>query len=633
MARFNILFVLAFILYSFQTTEASKRPHIVIAVVDDMGFADMGYQSTNKSNAAYTPVLDDLAHKGVRLQNFYTHPICSPARTALMTGRYALRVGMGSVPITLSSRYGMPLDEVTLADRFKASGYSTNLVGKWHLGASRWEYTPLYRGFDSFYGILAGAGHHFRHIHGDRGGKVRDLWRAEGPVSRDIPANGTVYRLQGDETGYSSDIYAREAVGVIRRYAQATPADAQDDSPLLLVLTFQAPHGPKMAPQEYIDMNAHVVDDARRLHCAMVTSIDVAMKKIVQELKDNGMWDNTAMVFFSDNGGPTHEGAVNFPFKGTKNTLWEGGVHVPAFLSGGIVERSPMGSKAYPGLVHVSDVMPTLVAGAAALPLVTPPSRPLDGINLWHNILYGQGQDRDEVILDMTSHTPVHWLKRLTIFCMINPTFYRRGAMRRGDLKLIVGSPGPIHDDGDITPNKSIYLFNVTADPSESVNLASRPEYTQLIRNMSQVLREYEYEMYEAGRWPLLSDALGPNTYLVDALYVMFYNMINGEFAGWCGDKCLYPREFNWLTSTSHINHDALPASDAKWNPHFHGASSVDSSSDSPANLITHDHHHQDSDLSSCGSSVESSHHASCGDRSGSSCSGEHSQQACLQDE
>jgi arylsulfatase A-like enzyme len=394
----------------------APRPHILYILADDLGFADVGFHGSDIK----TPHLDRLAAGGARLGQFYTQPLCTPTRAALMTGRYPLRYGLQVGVIPSGASYGLATDEFLLPQALREVGYRTALVGKWHLGHADKAYWPRQRGFDSFYGPLVGEIDHFKHeAHG-----VTDWYRNNELVK---------------EEGYDTDLFGAEAVHLIGGHDPKTP--------LFLYLAFTAPHTPFQAPQHYLDLYAHIADPSRRAYAAMITAMDEQIGKVVDALEARGMRRDTLIVFHSDNGGTRNkmfvgEGAVagelparNTPYRDGKGSLYEGGTRVVA-LANWPGRIAPGQSD---GVMHVVDMLPTL-ARLAGADLAR--SKPLDGQDVWQALSAGQA-GRGGVVYN------------------VEPT---QGAVRDGKWKLVWHV---------VLPPK-VELFDLDADPSEKTDLAAR---------------------------------------------------------------------------------------------------------------------------------------------------------------
>jgi arylsulfatase A-like enzyme len=366
----------------------------------------------------------------MELTQFYTQPLCTPTRAALLTGRYPLRYGLQTGVIPSGSTYGLPTDEWLLPQALKDAGYRTALVGKWHLGHGKREFWPRQRGFDSFYGPLVGEIDHFKHTaHG-----VVDWYRDN-------------TRLE--EPGYDTTLFGDAAVRLIERH--------DGKAPLFLYLAFTAPHTPYQAPQSYLDRYGHIADPARRAYAAQITAMDEEIGRVVAALDKAGMRDDTLIVFHSDNGGTRSkmfagEGAVkgdlppnNGPYRDGKGTLYEGGTRVVALANWpGRVEAGKA-----PGPVHITDIYPTLLglAGASAAK-----AKPLDGVDAWPVLSAGKPSSRTEVVYN------------------VEPS---QAAVRQGDWKLhwLVALPPRVE------------LFDLSKDPYETTNLADKePERVKALQ-------------------------------------------------------------------------------------------------------------------------------------------------------
>ncbi len=394
----------------------TKKPNIIYILADDLGWKDVGFNGSDIK----TPHIDKLAATGVRFEQFYAEPMCTPTRAALMTGRYPLRYGLQTGVIPSGGKYGLALDEWIMPQMLKEAGYTTALVGKWHLGHFDPKYWPRQRGFDHFYGAMVGEIDHFKHqAHGI------DDWYRDNKVVK--------------EPGYDTTLFGKEAARLIERQ------DAQ--KPLFMYLAFTAPHTPYQAPQEYLDRYPNIADPSRRAYAAMISAMDDEVGRVIQALEKRGMRENTLIVFHSDNGGTRNamfagesevKGALppdNGPYRDGKGTLYEGGTRVcalanwPAGIKPGVVG----------GMVHVVDMYPTL----AALAQTTPgKAKPLDGVDLRQTLTSAAPSPRQEIVYN------------------IEPF---RAAVRQGGWKLKVTAllPGQIE------------LFDLGQDVSETTNRAA----------------------------------------------------------------------------------------------------------------------------------------------------------------
>jgi arylsulfatase A-like enzyme len=350
---------------------AAPQPNVIIILADDLGWRDVGFHGSE----IRTPNIDRLASNGIEFSRFYSNPVCSPTRSALMTGRSAMRLGVMYSVIRPWLDYGVPVQEHFMPESFRAAGYQTAITGKWHLGHSRVAYMPNSRGFDHAYGHVNGAIDYFTHV---RDGGLD--WHRNGKSVR--------------EEGYSTDLIAAEASRFIR--------NRKPQRPFFLYVPFNAPHTPLQAPPDRIERYAPIADKRRRTFAAMVDSMDAGVGTILRTLEEQKVADNTIVLFFSDNGGPVAQAARNTPLRGAKGTCWEGGLRVPAILSWP-GRLKPGTSKQ---VIAAIDVFPTL-AGAAG---VRPANKlPFDGKDLWTNIAAGRAEPREDLFFAVEAGNTVHY--------------------------------------------------------------------------------------------------------------------------------------------------------------------------------------------------------------------------------
>jgi len=436
----------ALILFCGSASAAAQKPNIVYIIADDLGWKDVGYHGSDIK----TPTIDKLATSGVRLEQFYAQPFCTPSRATLMTGRYPFRYGLQTAVIPASSSlgtYGLPLDEYTLPQMLKDAGYRTALVGKWHLGHADQKYWPKQRGFDSQYGMLIGEADYFTHqVEG-----VEDWYRDNKPLH---------------EEGYATTLFGNEAVKLIQGHDRKTP--------LFLYLAFNAPHTPYQAPQEYLDRYKNAGDAARVAYAASITAMDDQIARVLKALEKNRMRDNTLIFFQSDNGGTRNAMFAgtgfdvskvkipcdNGPYREGKGTVYEGGTRVVAFANW----PRHIKAAASNAMLHEVDMFPTVagVAGAS-----TGKSKPLDGLDVWPTLSEGKASPRTEVVYN------------------IEP--YRAG-LRQDDWKLVWHTTLP----------SKVELFDLKEDPSEKNNVAAQnPDKVATLQKRAQ-------ELAAAGEKPTL---------------------------------------------------------------------------------------------------------------------------------
>jgi arylsulfatase A-like enzyme len=250
----------------------AKSPHIILFLADDMGWGDVGFHG----GTIPTPHLDRLARDGVRLEQFYVQPVCTPTRGALLTGRYPMRLGLQLGVVRPWAMHGLPLDERTLPGALREVGYATAICGKWHLGHAAPEWLPTRRGFDRQYGHYNGALDYFTHIRD--GGHD---WHENDAANHD--------------EGYATDLIAKSAIETIAGHDPARP--------LFLYVPFNAPHTPLQAPEDWIRKFADIENRNHRIYAAMVACMDAAIGRILEALDEHGFARDETLVFFaSDNG-------------------------------------------------------------------------------------------------------------------------------------------------------------------------------------------------------------------------------------------------------------------------------------------------------------------------------------------
>ncbi|KAH9499681.1 hypothetical protein Btru_074419 [Bulinus truncatus] len=340
-------------------------PHLVFIVIDDLGWNDVGYHNPD----IISPTIDNLALSGIILNQSYVQPVCSPSRSAFFTGVYPLRLGTQHLVIINNQPVCVPLSRNFLPQVLKANGYVTHMVGKWHLGFCQWECTPTYRGFDSFYGYYNGGENYFSKMTGQ---------------GLDFRFNTTVdTEAVGD---YSTYQYASRADDIIKSH--------DPDQPLFLYLPFQNVHEPLQVPEKYVKLYPNIKDENRRNFSAMVTALDDAIARVVTSLKTYNLYDDTLIVFTSDNGGWTTYGGNNYPLRGGKLSIFEGGTRVPAFLHGKMLQSQ---GQVYNGMMHAVDWFSTVVKALN----ITYSDPDQDSLSQWESINSLGPSQRTEFIYNL----------------------------------------------------------------------------------------------------------------------------------------------------------------------------------------------------------------------------------------
>lgn len=359
--------------------------NIIQIVADDLGFGDVGYFN---DGLTLTPNIDRLFAGGTRFGHAYSaSPVCAPARAALLTGRYPHRTGA----IDTLEGLGLDrlaLDEKTIADAFRAGGYRTGLVGKWHNGALDPRYSPHRRGFESFFGF--------------RGGWM-DYWNWR--------LNRNDELVQGDGR-YLTDVWGEAASEFV---------GAEDRRPFYLMLAFNAPHYPLQAHDAdlaSVRKRAPDITDEVATIYAMVEAMDRAIGRMLTSLETAGRADRTIILFTSDNGPDLSKGSArpNLEFRGQKTKVWEGGIRVPFAIYGpGIVPQD----KEVEGVLHFVDLLPTLLEACS----VAPPEGglPVDGVSRWSSL----------------SDTPPDGAARYWQWNRYTPIETCNAAVREGSWKLV----------------------------------------------------------------------------------------------------------------------------------------------------------------------------------------------------
>ncbi|MCC6125503.1 MAG: arylsulfatase [Pirellulales bacterium] len=406
-------------------------------MADDLGWADVGWHG----GAFKTPHLDRLARAGVELDCHYVQPVCTPTRTALMSGRWTSR--WGPHVLAPSNRRAFPPGAITLAGALRQAGYATHLAGKWHLG-SRPEWGPNRYGFDHSYGSLAGAVDPWAHTY------------REGPYLKTWHRDGTLV----DEEGNATELVAKQVCQWVRARRE----------PWFIYVPFQAVHIPIDAPEEYKRLYAQVnfpgdegKTDAFRRYGGFVSQMDGKVGEFIAALEETGQHRNTLIVFTSDNGGTPALGnayaghtppltvsvSSNLPLRGHKNQLYDGGIRVPAFVNW----PGTLAPRKLAAPLHVADWMPTLTKLVGYAP---PADMKWDGLDIWPLVA---GKVEKPAI--RTIYIPMH----------------NAAAVRRGDWKLIRSNNG-----------KKRELFNLAVDPYEKRDLAA--EKPAKVKELEQLLAE-----------------------------------------------------------------------------------------------------------------------------------------------
>ena len=303
MKKITLIFGCISILLSCSSKTDSK-PNVIIILADDAGYSDFGFMGSDEIK---TPNLDQLALDGVTFNNAYVSAsVCSPSRAGLLTGMYQQRFGH---ECNLDSDVNNSFDpnQITIAEALKTEGYSTGLIGKWHLGDKKQNH-PLNNGFDYFWGFISGA---------------RNYFYDPNEVNRNSIRNVVENYSQTNFDGYLTDVLGDKAINFIDK-------NYQSNNPFFLFLSFNAPHTPMHAKKEVLEK---FKDNPRKVYASMMWSMDEAIGNVIESLKENNQYDNTIIYFLSDNGAAMSNDASPFPFKGWKGNQYEGGIKTPMIMT------------------------------------------------------------------------------------------------------------------------------------------------------------------------------------------------------------------------------------------------------------------------------------------------------------
>ncbi len=411
---------------------SQEKPNFVFINIDDLGYADIGPFGSKLNR---TPQLDRMAKEGRKLTSFYAAPVCSPSRAALMTGCYAKRALPIPHVLFPADGIGLSPNEITVAEVLKSAGYATAIIGKWHLGLAS-PNLPNERGFDFFHGFL---------------GDMMDSYTTH-------LRHGTNYMRRNAEViepnGHATDLFTDWAVAYLREQAKAK------DQPFFLYLAYNAPHFPIEPPAEWlarVKARAPQLDESRAKNVALVEHLDDGIGRVLAALKENGLEENTVVVFTSDNGGSLPHAQNNDPWRGGKQDHYDGGLRVPFMV------RWPAQIKAgsrsdYAGLNF--DLFPTFleIAGAKS-------AADLDAISLVPVLRGGT----------ITAPRDLYFVRREGGAAYGGKSYE---AIIRGDWKLMQNDP--------FSP---LELYNLKNDPQEKTNLAATNK--KVLNELATALRQH----------------------------------------------------------------------------------------------------------------------------------------------
>jgi arylsulfatase A-like enzyme len=361
---FLTLIMLSGLLLSAQ--QDNDKPNLIVIMTDDMGYADVGF---NGCKDIPTPNIDSIAYNGAHIVNGYvSFPVCGPSRAGFITGRYQDRFGFTTNPTIdpTNDIAGLPLDEKTIAEVLHKEGYKSAIVGKWHLGTHP-NFHPLKRGFDYFYGFLSGGHNYFMNqltIENLENVKSKWAW-----YKTKLRENHKTLEFEDYKTDYLTDELSEAGLRFINK-------QAENNQSFFLFLAYNAPHTPMHATEKYLSRFPDIEDKKRKTYAAMVSAVDDGVGNVLRTLKNNGIEENTLIVFLSDNGGAHNNASQNTPLRGTKGSVYEGGLRVPfAMQWKGVIPANT----SYEESVSSLDIMASIVD---ILDIKTNPKKPLDGVNI-----------------------------------------------------------------------------------------------------------------------------------------------------------------------------------------------------------------------------------------------------------
>ena len=407
-----------------QGTPKANRPNILLIIVDDLGFADLACLGSDDMR---TPNIDQLFADSLRLSRFYANcPVCSPTRASVMTGCYPDRVGVPGVIRTHDENswgYFSPRTK-TLPQRLRELGYDTAAIGKWHLGL-RPENHPQSRGFSSFKGFL---------------GDMMDDYYSHRRHDINYMRDG---REEIDPQGHASDLFSQWAVDFVQ---SRSLVKEQGRAPWFLYLAYNAPHTPIQPPEDWlrkVKARQSGISDRRAALVALIEHMDAGIAKVIGALRDSGQYDNTVIVFTSDNGGQVNVGANNGPLRDGKQAMYEGGLRIPGCIR---VPGKTAAGWSTDALCCTADFQPTLVQIAGGKP-----QNGIDGVSL----------------APVLADPEAAWPPRELYFVR------REGGTRYAGLTteaLLHGNYKLVHN----LPTKKLELFDLAKDPAETTDLAEQ---------------------------------------------------------------------------------------------------------------------------------------------------------------
>ncbi|XP_019856107.1 PREDICTED: arylsulfatase B-like isoform X2 [Amphimedon queenslandica] len=470
----------------------ANLPHIVMMLVDDWGWANVGYHRNPPTCEVVTPNIDKLVKEGLELNQHYVYKFCSPSRSSLISGRLPIHVNDQNLLPTnynpddpVSGFSAIPRNMTGIAEKMRGAGYATHQVGKWDAGMATSDHTPKGRGFQTSFGYFHHANDYYKETASAcNRTQIVDLWETDKPAHG---INGT------GPDNYEEGLFKERVLDVVSNHDPSTP--------LFLYYAPHIVHTPLQVPDRYLKLFSFINDHDRQYYHAMVNYLDDVVGEITDALKNKGMWDNLLFVTSSDNGGPVYPGggANNYPLRGGKVTDWQGGVRVNAFVSGGYLPEKMRGQKT-DGYIHLADWYGTFCAIAGVDPTDEKAAKaklpPVDSYNMWP-LISGE--------TDTSPRTDVP-VSNVTLIS--------------GDYKILIGNvneagwtgpqyPNQTNPNGGITAIEHCgddgCLYNIKDDPEERNNIATKEP--EMLKKMQDKLKNYQATYFNPDRGPVSPDA------------------------------------------------------------------------------------------------------------------------------
>ena len=474
--------------------KASSKPHLVFMLVDDWGWANVGYHRNPATKEVVTPNIDNLVKEGLELDQHYAYKFCSPSRSCLMSGRLPVHVNdQNNVPNIynpddrISGFSGIPRNMTGLPAKLQEAGYATHQVGKWHAGMATPDHTPKGRGFQSSLGYFFPSNDYYTEkagicLYNETHVTPVDLWDTDKPATS---LNGT------GPANYEEGLFKERLLDVVAQHNMSQP--------LFLYYAPHIVHTPLQVPVSYLQKFSFINNYDRQYYHTMVSYLDDVMGELISALKKRGMWDNLLFVTSSDNGGPEYPGggANNYPLRGGKMSDWQGGIRVNAFVSGGFLPEKMRGQKTE-GYIHLADWYGTFCglagvdpvdkkAAAAKLP-------PVDSLDMWP-LISGKNSTSPRTDIHVSIHTMISGNHKILMGIIpqagwTGPQYPNQTNPRGGILA--------VEDCGDTG-----CLYNIKEDPEERVNLATA--MPEVLKEMTAKLVKFNETYFNPDRgnlWP-----------------------------------------------------------------------------------------------------------------------------------